>query len=98
MTGMSAPSTPIDAMRDGRDHHVDAERPEGAATAADQAVGLGGVVRGENRRELAPEAGEAGQAERRHGGEPEDPAEMRGLGEQAAETAELPCLVALLHR
>ena len=50
------------------------------------------------RGELAPEAGEAGQAERGHGAEAEDPAHLRHLQQHAAEAADLQRVVALLHR
>ena len=42
-----------------------------------QTVRFRGVVRGEDRRELTPEAGETGETERRHRTEPEDPSQVR---------------------
>ena len=59
---------------------------------------MAGLVRREDRRELAPEPGEAGEAERGHGAEAEDPAQLRGVDEQAAEPGDLERVVALLHR
>ena len=80
------------------DHHVDAERGERAVEPVEQAERQLRLVGREDRRELAPEPGEAGEAERGHGREAEQPPEVRRLGEHAAEAAHLAGAVALLDR
>ena len=57
-----------------------------------------GAVRRQDRRELAPEAGEAGQAEARHGAEPEDPPEPRHLDQETGEAPDLERVIAVLDR
>src|SRR3546814_330373 len=75
---------------DGGDHHVDPEELLGEARRR--------VVGGEDGGELAPEPGQAGEAERGHCGEAEHPSELGGLEEDAAEPLDLEGVVAVLHR
>ena len=77
---------------DGGDHHQRAVQRLSLEARA------GRAVRAEDRRELAPEPGQAGQAERGHRAEPEDPAEPRHLLEHAAAAGDLERVVAVLHR
>ena len=81
-----------------RDHHVGAERPERAVAPAPQAERQRRLVGREQRRELAPEPGETGETQRRHGREAEQPPEVGRLREDAAEAADLAGAVALLDR
>ena len=75
---------------DGGDHHVRAEEVDRQAGRR--------VVGGQDGGELAPEPGQAGQAEGGHRGEAEDPAHVGGLHQQAAQPLDLQRVVALLHR
>ncbi len=74
---------------DGGDDHVEPEQPD---------VGHVGFVGREDGGELAPEPGQARQAERGHGAQAEDPAEVRHRLQHAAEPLDLERVVALLHR
>ncbi len=75
---------------DGGDHHV---APEQCLRQA-----LGRVVGGQNGGELAPEAGQAGQAEGGHGAKAQDPPHAGSLDEQAAEARQLQGVEPVLHR